>query len=204
MSDHARRHLAESSQDGLAYFEPFRPTGDTAPDLRRLLVVRGVLAAVAGAAILALLWWRPLDTLIAFGILTGAFFTVTGIIRAITGIVARGLSGGMRALNIVFGVLIGLIGFVAMVNPSLGLMTYAILIGVAWIFEGVAALSMLPATRRGIWVFFGIVALLAGLAIIALPWASVEPLIVLTGACLVAFGIVDIVNGARLNRAGED
>jgi uncharacterized membrane protein HdeD (DUF308 family) len=172
------------------------------PSLRRAVLLRGILMVIAGIAILALLVWKPLDVLAAFGILVGAFFAVAGIMRTVTGIVAGGLSAGMRALNIAIGVLVCVIGLIAMVSPGFGLMTLAIMVGVAWIFEGVAALSMLPQSRRGIWVFFGIVSLLAGLAIVALPWATVVPLVVLTGVALVLFGIVDTANGIRMGSDG--
>ncbi|MDR0433374.1 MAG: DUF308 domain-containing protein [Bifidobacteriaceae bacterium] len=179
---------------------PFAPVGTVVPSLRRLLIVRGVLATIAGIAILFLLVWRPVGTLTAFGILAGAFFVAIGVIRLITGIVAAGMGGGVRALNIVFGVLVALIGFVAVVNPGIGLMTIAIMVGVAWVFEGVAALSTMPESHRGVWIMFAIVSLLAGLVIVALPWVSAAPLIIVTGICLVVFGILDIANGIRLSK----
>jgi uncharacterized membrane protein HdeD (DUF308 family) len=178
--------------------EPFAPLAGPIPALPRTLIVRGVLSVLVGGGLLALLAWRPVDTLAALGLFVGAFFLVVGMMRVIMGAVAAGMTGGMRALNIVFGVLVVVLGFLAMINPGLGLMTMAIIIGVAWIFEGVAALSLLPARNRGLWIFFAIVSLLAGLVIIALPWATVAPLVIVTGVFLLVFGILDIINGSRL------
>jgi uncharacterized membrane protein HdeD (DUF308 family) len=176
----------------------FAPTAGVIPSLPRVLIVRGVLSVIVGAGMLALLLWRPMDTLVALGLFAGAFFLVVGIMRVIMGAVAAGMTGGMRALNIVFGVLVGVLGLLAMINPGLGLLAMAIIIGVAWIFEGVAALSLLPPQNRGLWIFFAIVSLLAGLVIIAFPWASVGPLVIVTGVFLLVFGVLDLVNGARL------
>jgi uncharacterized membrane protein HdeD (DUF308 family) len=200
MDEQSRTHVGEDWDDGGSALFAFMHPGDATPSLRRALILRGVLAAIAGAAVLTLLAWRPVGTLVMFGVFAGAFFLAAGIIRLITGIVAAGLNAGMRALNIVLGLLVGAIGFLAILNPGFGLLTMAVLIGVAWIFEGVAALSMLPSSQRGIWVFFGIVSLLAGLVIIAMPWASVEPLVIVTGVFLVVFGIADVVGGARMAR----
>ncbi|MDR1294240.1 MAG: DUF308 domain-containing protein [Bifidobacteriaceae bacterium] len=182
---------------------PFAPTIAATASLRRVIVVRGILGVIVGIAILTLLAWKPVDTLVAFGVFAGAFFAVIGIVRLITGVAAAGLSGGIRALNIVFGVLVGILGFVAMINPGLGLLAMAVMIGVAWVFEGVAALTTLPRDHRGIWVFFGIVSLVAGLAIVALPWATIEPLVIVTGVCLVVFGTLDIVGAVRMARASR-
>jgi uncharacterized membrane protein HdeD (DUF308 family) len=188
---------------GAYYANPLVHSARAIPSLRRATILRGVLATIIGMAILALLVWRPMDLILAFGILAGAFFAVLGVIRIILGIVAEGMNGGMRALNIVFGLLVGVIGLMALVNPGFGLLALAILIGVAWIFEGVAALSMMPPTGRGAWIFFGIVALLAGLVIVVLPWASIEPLIIVTGVLLVVLGIADFVGGIRLREAAS-
>jgi uncharacterized membrane protein HdeD (DUF308 family) len=198
MSEEAGPSTARPRDEEAYGLFAFGQPPDAVPSLKRALILRGVLSAIAGVAVLALLAWKPTETLVMLGLFAGAFFLAAGIIRLVTGIVAAGLSGGMRALNIVFGTLVGLIGLMAVINPGLGLLTMAVILGVAWIFEGVAALSMMPATQRGIWVFFGVISLLAGLAIIALPWVSVEPLVIVTGVCLVVFGVADTVNGARM------
>jgi uncharacterized membrane protein HdeD (DUF308 family) len=160
-----------------------------------------VLGVIAGVGILALLLWRPADTLAALGIFAGAFFAVTGVMRVIVAAVADGLTAGMRALNIVFGVLAAVLGLLILVNPNLGLLAVAIVVGVAWLFEGVAALTLIPAEGKGWWVFFGIVSLLAGVVIVVFPWVTVVPLVIVIGACLLIFGVLDIINATRIHRA---
>jgi uncharacterized membrane protein HdeD (DUF308 family) len=201
MTDTSNRYSAADHPRHAFDTEPFTHVAGSIPSVPRLLIVRGVLGVIAGAALLALIFWKPLDTLVALGLVAGAFFAVAGLMRVIMGAVAGGMNGGMRALNIVFGVLVVVLGVLAIINPGFGLLAVAIVVGVAWLFEGVAALSLLPTQHKGIWIFFGILSIVAGLAIVAFPWVSVMPLVIVVGACLAFFGILDIINGIRIRRA---
>jgi uncharacterized membrane protein HdeD (DUF308 family) len=102
----------------------------------------------------------------------------------------------MRVLNVILGILILGIGVVAIRYPGFGLVTMAMLIGIAWLMEGAVALSTLPVRGRGWWIFFGVVSVLAGISVLVFPWASLFPLLLVTGAFALASGVLDLINAA--------
>jgi uncharacterized membrane protein HdeD (DUF308 family) len=183
---------------GLA-LDPTLLSGKQAGKMRVLLITRGVVSVLLGAAIL--LW--PGLSLEAFALLIGAFFVVVGAFRIIVGVVDSAFSTGMRVLNAIGGLLILGLGLLSIRYPGLGLIATALFIGVAWLMEGVVALATLPATGRGWWIAFGVVTLLGGIVVLAFPWASLLPLLLVAGAFSFLGGVFDIVNGATFRVPSE-
>ena len=81
------------------------------------------------------------------------------------------------------------------------LVVVAIIIGVAWIMEGVLALlESGSAQSRGWAIAFGIISLLAGIIVLVTPAWSAVMLMVFTGASLVVMGIVSLVRAFTFGR----
>lgn len=146
-----------TDQSHLSGWDVFRLN---APDLTRraITTVRasfallGVLALGLGIALLA---W-PGKTITALAVILGAYLLVEGVIRIVMALVTPLIHAGSRLLSILFGVLFILGGVVMMRNPGLSgetlLVVVAIIIGVAWIMEGVLALlesGQCPVTGLG-------------------------------------------------------
>ncbi|MCT2994397.1 HdeD family acid-resistance protein [Propionibacterium freudenreichii] len=195
-----------TDQSHLSGWDVFRLN---APDLTRraITTVRasfallGVLALGLGIALLA---W-PGKTIIALAVILGAYLLVEGVIRIVMALVTPLIHAGSRLLSILFGVLFILGGVVMMRNPGLSgetlLVVVAIIIGVAWIMEGVLALlESGSAQSRGWAIAFGIISLLAGIIVLVTPAWSAVMLMVFTGASMVVMGIVSLVRAFTFGR----
>ncbi len=195
-----------TDQSHLSGWDVFRLN---APDLTRraITTVRasfallGVLALGLGIALLA---W-PGKTITALAVILGAYLLVEGVIRIVMALVTPLIHAGSRLLSILFGVLFILGGVVMMRNPGLSgetlLVVVAIIIGVAWIMEGVLALlESGSAQSRGWAIAFGIISLLAGIIVLVTPAWSAVMLMVFTGASMVVMGIVALVRAFTFGR----
>ncbi|MDK9346589.1 DUF308 domain-containing protein [Propionibacterium freudenreichii] len=195
-----------TDQSHLSGWDVFRLN---APDLTRraITTVRasfallGVLALGLGIALLA---W-PGKTITALAVILGAYLLVEGVIRIVMALVTPLIHAGSRLLSMLFGVLFILGGVVMMRNPGLSgetlLVVVAIIIGVAWIMEGVLALlESGSAQSRGWAIAFGIISLLAGIIVLVTPAWSAVMLMVFTGASMVVMGIVSLVRAFTFGR----
>ena len=97
-------------------------------DGRGLLALIGVLSAIAGLVLIK----KPFDTLVAFTLIVGVWFVVTGIVRFV---VALGEPEG-RGGNIITAIFDLLAGIVILSWPDLGLSTVAVIIGIVLIARG--------------------------------------------------------------------
>ena len=97
-------------------------------DGRGLLALIGVLSAIAGLVLIK----KPFDTLVAFTLIIGVWFVVTGIVRFV---VALGSPEG-RGGNIVTAIFDLIAGIVILSWPDLGLATVAVIIGIVLIVRG--------------------------------------------------------------------
>jgi uncharacterized membrane protein HdeD (DUF308 family) len=80
-----------------------------------------------------------------------------------------------------------------------------LIIGITWIVQGVTALMMSVSGRsgegRGWWIFFGIVSLIGGIVITAVPTDSVTVLAVLAGIWFIVQGLFEIAGALMIRRA---
>jgi uncharacterized membrane protein HdeD (DUF308 family) len=97
-------------------------------DGRGLLALIGVLSVLAGLVLIK----KPFDTLVAFTLIVGVWFVVTGVVRFV---VALGEPEG-RGGNIVTAIFDLLAGIVILSWPDLGLSTVAVIIGLVLIVRG--------------------------------------------------------------------
>jgi uncharacterized membrane protein HdeD (DUF308 family) len=158
---------------------------------RTWMIIRGLAGLLLGGLIL----FQPGLSIAAFAMLVGFFLVLVGVIRIIVGAVDSEFTGGIRALNIILGVLLAAIGAVAIRYPGFGLVAIVMLVGFAWMMEGGATLALLPPSHqgRGWAIAFAVISLLAGAVLIIWPIESLVPLLIVAGAALVVGGIFDIV-----------
>jgi uncharacterized membrane protein HdeD (DUF308 family) len=102
------------------------------------------------------------------------------------------------------GLLLIVIGVVLIRHLHLTVALIGLIIGLSWIVQGVAALvvSFTGDSRegRGWWIFFGIISLIGGIVITAVPVESVTALAVLVGIWFIVQGLFEIVGGFMLRR----
>lgn len=169
--------------------------------IRVALGISGVAAVILGVVLLV---W-PVKTLAVFAVFLGIYFVIAGIMRLAIGIFSRGTSGGMRALNIILGVLLVIAGVIALRNVTAAAVTLAIFavafIGIGWIIEGVmniAESSRVP--NKGWAITYGIISILAGIVVLFLPASSAVFLVIFAAVALIVLGVVGIVRAFTFGR----
>jgi uncharacterized membrane protein HdeD (DUF308 family) len=153
------------------------------------------LAAAVGmvaAGVLLLVW--PKATLTVVAIVIGAALLVAGVLRLADGIMARGETGGVRAADVVVGLLAIVAGLYCLKHHSLTILVLALVVGAFWIVYGigelVTAATMGPAPGRGLKIVGGVFSLAAGLVILFWPGISLVLLLTVLGAWLLFYGVV--------------
>jgi len=163
------------------------------------------VALVASLGMLAvgiiLLVW-PQATLTVVAILIGAALLVAGVFRLFSGITARGENGGMRAADIIVGLLAIVVGLYCLKHHSLSVLILALVVGVYWIIHGIGdlitAATATGVPGRGLLAFGGVFSLAAGLVILFWPGVSLILLLTILGAWLLLYGVVLAVLAFRL------
>ncbi|MET0975408.1 MAG: DUF308 domain-containing protein [Leifsonia sp.] len=180
--------------------DPSRLSKNEVNGIRVALGISAVVALVVG--ILVLVW--PEKTAGLLAILFGIYFLIIGVVRLAKGIFSRGISGGSRVLNILLGLLLLIAGIFALRNLETTVAFLGVIIGVAWIIEGVAALVE-SASDSSRWpgIVFGIISIIAGIVVLFLPQESVTVLIWVGGIFLVIAGLVQLVQAFTFGRQAK-
>jgi uncharacterized membrane protein HdeD (DUF308 family) len=170
--------------------------------IRAAVGILGILGVVLG---LALVVW-PGKSLVVLAAIVGAYFVLAGVVRIALGIFSREVSGGFRILNLLFGILLVLGGVIALRNltASAAVLTLvtAILIGVGWIVQGIMAFIAVGKGKASGWAIAGgVIGVLAGIVVLAVPGWSVTWLVIITGVVLLIMGIFGIVQAFTLGRS---
>ncbi|WP_345764771.1 HdeD family acid-resistance protein [Diaminobutyricibacter sp. McL0608] len=169
--------------------------------IRAAFAVSGIVALVFG---ILLLFW-PDRTLSVLAIFLGIYFLIAGIVRLALGIFSRGISGGHRTLDILFGLLLVIAGIIAIKNSQTAAAALLILIvaiiGIGWIIEGVMALAESGrAASRGWAITFGIVSVIAGIVVLVIPGWSAFWLLLISAIILIVLGVIGIVRAFTFGR----
>jgi uncharacterized membrane protein HdeD (DUF308 family) len=153
-----------------------------------LTVAIGMIAV----GIILLVW--PKATLAVVAILIGAALVVTGIFKLFQGVTGGTESGGMRAANIVIGILAVIAGLYCLRHHALTILAVTLVVGVLWIIHGIsdliAASSMGKGSGRGVTILTGILGLAAGFVVLFWPGISLILLLLVLAAWLLAYGLL--------------
>ncbi|MFF7179158.1 DUF308 domain-containing protein [Streptomyces sp. NPDC008121] len=171
------------------------PSGDPAEVLARLgrswtwLLISAVATLVPG--ILILVW--PDGTLHVVAVLIGLYLLVTGAFRFV-GVFARE-EHGERLPGLLVAVLYILAGVLCLRNPLQTIAALSLIVGVVWLVSGVltlyTALAAKDLPHRGIVLAVAVLAIVAGIVVLALPTESARALTRLLGLWLVLLGLAE-------------
>lgn len=166
--------------------------------MRLALGIFGLVSIAAGIAIMM----QPTATA---RIVTGIFaiyVIVAGLAYVGAGFFTAGLRFWARIWRLAVGALFVIAGIVALgsltATAAFFFVFMSIMIGVTWIFEGFMAFAnMSQSTSKGWTVFYGIVSIVAGLAIVFSPLYATVALWWVIGLSLVIYGVVQVVHAFR-------
>lgn len=165
--------------------------------IRVAFAVSGVVAIAIGTILLV--WTEA--TLSVIAVLFGLYFVISGVVRIVRGAASTGSSAGGRVLNIVLGVLVLILGILAIRNPEGSLAVLGLVVGIVWIVEGVAALvEFTTDSSRWPGIVLGVVSVLAGVIVLFAPVATIGVLVTIGGIMLIISGLVQLVRGFTFGR----
>jgi uncharacterized membrane protein HdeD (DUF308 family) len=176
-------------------------------ELPPALTVMGAWQAtlVLGATTLILgliVAFYPSATLNVIAVLIGLLLIVSGIFHLIR---VFGNNEPHRIWLGISGLLLIVIGVVLIRHLHLTVGIIGLIVGITWIVQGISALaagfSGALQEGRGWWIFFGIISLIGGIVITAVPVTSVTALAVLIGIWFIVAGLCEIVAGFMLRNA---
>jgi len=171
---------------------PQLPPGFSAATGWQAMVFVGVVTVLLGL-IVAL---HPSGSLNVIAVLLGVLLVISGIFDLVRVFDRRETH---RVWLGIAGLLLVVIGVLLIRRLDLTVALVGLVIGITWIVQGLAelvdAFSGGPGERRGWWIFFGLISLVAGIVVVAVPTTSVTVLAVLVGIWFIVTGLTEIVGG---------
>lgn len=157
----------------------------------------GIAAIVLG--LLVLMW--PGVSVVVAGVLFGLYLVVSGVLQLAAAFGTHGKTA-LRILAFISGALSILLGLFCFRSALDSIVLLGLWIGISWLFRGitqiVSAMSDVNLPARGWQGFYGVVGVLAGIALIDSPLTSIGLLAVLGGAWLIALGVVEVITAFRI------
>jgi uncharacterized membrane protein HdeD (DUF308 family) len=155
-----------------------------------------------GAGIILMVY--PAGSIWVLAVIMAVYLVISGIFSLVRAF-SPGLSGSFRAILIIgglIGLLLGLLMF--RFGPEEKIEILGIFVGVWFLFSGVASLFAAGSVveGRGWQIFNGVVYLIAGIALLAVPYA-VEIFVWVAGIWLVVLGIFEVINAFMIKSAAK-
>ncbi|WNM25019.1 DUF308 domain-containing protein [Demequina capsici] len=167
--------------------------------------VVGFLGAVSLLLGLVLAIW-PSATLKVGAALVAINFLLSGVLRLVIGALRTGYSGAMRAVMLIFGMLLVIGGVVMLRNldssAKVLLLITVLMVGLGWIVEGVMALvDSSNARSRGWAIAAGALSLLAGIVVLVIPGWTAVVFVAFTAFALILLGVAGLVRSFTMRRS---
>ena len=155
-----------------------------------LALIGGILSVIIG--IVALVYPGP--TLLAIGIIFGAYLVIWGLTQLMMGAGDHAAPTGVKVVRIIVGILGALVGVVLLVRPDQSVLTVAFVLAFWFVFIGILQLSQgfMVAEGRAWNIVWGIIGVIAGAIILAQPEIGLVTLVFIVGIGFILQGFVEI------------
>jgi uncharacterized membrane protein HdeD (DUF308 family) len=178
------------------------PVPSLLPHLWKSTLVSGILSLILGVLVLA---WPGISVLVA-AVAFGVYLLITGIAQ-VTFAFSLHVSAGSRILLFISGAASLILAVLAFRHFGNAVLLLAIWIGIGFIFRGVAttisAISDPNLPGRAWAIFVGVISLLAGIVVLASPFASIVTLAIVVGVWFVVIGTFEIVSSFGIRKASQ-
>ncbi|MER6959356.1 DUF308 domain-containing protein [Streptomyces sp. NPDC000618] len=158
---------------------------------RSWLWILGSALAMLVPGILILVW--PDETLHVLAVLIGLYLLVTGVFRFVESF--AGEDHGARVTGLLLAVLYVVAGVLSLRHPLQTIAALSLIVGVLWLVSGIltlyTALAAKDLPHRGVVLGAAVLAVVAGIVVLALPTESALALTRLLGLWLVLLGLVE-------------
>ncbi len=167
------------------------------------------IGGIATLVIGLLMAFSPSRTASAMAWMLGVYWIIAGIVYVAIALFAKGTKTSARVLDLVLGVLMLVAGVIVSANPSDSALVLGIFLGfylgVLWVIEGVVTLLQSGDAPSRAWaIFFGLLSIVAGIALFTSPLWGIQLLFLLTAILLIALGIVQLIRAFTFGRAVLD
>jgi uncharacterized membrane protein HdeD (DUF308 family) len=158
-----------------------------------------VIVGVATVILGLIVSFHPSAALNVIAVLLGLLMIVSGFYHLIR---MFSSAESHRVWLGISGLLFIVLGVVLIRHLHLTVAIIGLIVGISWIVQGLSALAGGAAggsrAGRGWWIAFGIISLIGGIVIIAVPVASVTALAVLVGIWFIVEGLAEIAGALML------
>ncbi|CQD13382.1 integral membrane protein [Mycobacterium lentiflavum] len=175
------------------------------PHLWKSTLVSGVLTLIVGVLVLA---WPGISVLAA-AIAFGVYLLITGVAQVVFAFSLH-VSAGSRILLFISGAASLILAVLAFRHFGQGyaVLLLAIWIGIGFVFRGVAttvsAISDPTLPGRGWSIFVGAITLIAGVVVLAYPFASIITLAIVVGIWLAVIGVFEVIASFGIRKASKE
>ncbi|MEE3063025.1 MAG: HdeD family acid-resistance protein [Actinomycetota bacterium] len=191
----------------MCHSEPMQPTEvpSMLPHLWKSTLVSGVLTLIVGVLVLA---WPGISVLAA-AIAFGVYLLITGVAQVVFAFSLH-VSAGSRILLFISGAASLILAVLAFRHFGQGyaVLLLAIWIGIGFVFRGVAttvsAISDPTLPGRGWSIFVGAITLIAGVVVLAYPFASIITLAIVVGIWLAVIGVFEVIASFGIRKASKE
>lgn len=171
--------------------------------MRTAYGVGGLIAIVLGMLILVFPAVSGAATMTVIAAIVAAYVLVSGVTYIGSALFTRSMGGWERTGHVLLGVLFLLGGGAMILNLGLTAVTLAVFlsvtVGILWVLEGIMAFTVAARSTSKVWsVVYGVISLLAGLALIISPLLSAVTLWILLGASMLVIGVVQVVRAFKV------
>jgi uncharacterized membrane protein HdeD (DUF308 family) len=187
---------------GFAFYGDGHETAkQTVKVIRTGLIIGAILSALFGVLILT----ATGQVLEVVAVLFGIYFLVRGAIRLGTGLFSGVYSAGGRVLSILIGLLLIVVGVLAVLHPVEILAVIGILIGISWIVDGVVSIvESSKSPSKTFSVIAGIISVVAGIVVVLLPVKGVAVLTLIAGVFLLIIAVAQLIGAIMIGRAAKN
>jgi uncharacterized membrane protein HdeD (DUF308 family) len=173
------------------------PPAFAAASTWKVTLIAGIITLILGLIVA----FRPSGSLNVIAVLIGVVLIIGGLFHLIS---MFGSGASHRVWLGISGLLLVVLGVILIRHLHLTVALMGLIIGIAWIVQGLSALaaglSGAVGEGRGWWIFFGIVSLIGGIVVTAFPTNSVTVLAVLVGIWFIVQGVFEIIGAFVLRR----
>lgn len=172
------------------------------PHLWKSTLASGILTLIVGVLVLA---WPGISVLAA-AIAFGVYLLITGVAQVVFAFSLH-VSAGSRILLFISGAASLILAVLAFRHFGQGyaVLLLAIWVGIGFIFRGVAttvsAISDPALPGRGWAIFLGAITLIAGVVVLASPFASIITLAIVVGIWLAVIGVLEVIASFGIRKA---
>lgn len=195
--------MSNTSPDvqGFAFYGDGHETAkQTVKVIRTGLIIGAILSALFGVLILT----ATGQVLEVVAVLFGIYFLVRGAMRLGTGLFSGIYSTGGRVLSVVIGLLLIVVGVLAVLHPVEILAVIGILIGISWIVDGIVSIvESSKSPSKAFSVVAGVISVVAGIVVVLLPIKGVEVLTLIAGVFLLVIAIAQLIGAIMIGKAAK-